>query len=354
MPNIDATLQRAGIAAVAVMLAAAVSARAAELKAPFDVAAQRLVHGEPSVRSYCGAATPPVVNLVKGDGEIDRAKDALVALQRRINEMSDSYVRSRPANGTLAMCAVDWLGTWADAGAMLGTADNGGQFLRKWSLAPIAVGYLKVRQAPEIDQARARTVQDWIRRWGLAVRADWSANTSANSRNNYQLYWAGWGVMAAAIASGDRELFDWSIGVARFAMGQVRADGSLAWAMATGRKALYHHLLSVAPLVMMAEGAAANGYDLYAEEENALRRLAKFALAGLDSPSLIATRAGAPQSSVLPPDSEDLAWIIPYVAHFPEDVSERWLQSYRHFDNRLLGGDMLLLFGRGRTAMAAG
>jgi poly(beta-D-mannuronate) lyase len=349
-------IRRAGLAGVVVAaMGAAIPAGAGDLKLPFDVEVQRAVFGQPMVRSYCAPPAEPVVDLVMSDEAVQtRIKELLVGYQRRINELTDGYVRSRPANPALAGCALTWLGAWADAGAMLGKADKRGQFLRKWALAPIAVGYLKIMKAPELDRALAKRAEDWIRRWGWAVRADWSTNTDAASRNNYQLYWAGWGVMAAAIAADDPELFRWSIDVARFAARQVRKDGSLGWAMAAGRKALYHHLLAIAPLVMMAETTAANGYDLYAEEEEAIHRLARFVLVGLDSPSLIAMRAGAPQVSVLPPDSEDLAWLIPYAARFPREVPERWLGWYRHFDNRLLGGDLLLLFGRERTAVAAG
>lgn len=339
-------------AAVIVLVVTGGAAEAGALKAPFDVEAQREVFGEPILRDYCRSSVDPVIDIVGHKGVANAPpKEAIRAFERNLNDTTDDFVRSKPANAALGDCALEWLAVWARANALLGATDNDGQFIRKWTLAPVAVNYLKVRGVPDLA-SRTQGIESWFRRWGQVVRDDYSRNTDASSRNNHHLYWAGWGVMAAAIAADDRELFQWSIDVARFAIRQIRKDGSLTWALDSGRKAIYFHALSATALVLLAEGAAANGMDLYAEEGGAVRRLARFTLAALDSPELVASRAGAAQSFVMPPDAEELAWTVPYAVRFPEDVPEKWFRVHKRLDNHLMGGDAILLYARNRTTLA--
>ncbi len=323
---------------------------AADLKLPFDVEIQRNLFGTPIARASCRSVPRPVVDMTGSGAKVDEAvKTVLYRFQRHLNEMSDDYVRSRPANDFTARCVLDWLNAWAAAGSMLGEVNDEGAYVRKWGVAPVAMSYAKIRNARYLDETKVHTVENWLRRLGQVIRDDYSSSLGASSRANHHLYWAAWGVMSAAAAVGDDELFDWSVGRVRFALGQVRSDGRLPWALERGKKALYYHLYSVAPLVLAATFASANGVDLFEDNAGALRRLVKTTLTGIENPR--AFQGGKSQTGVSPPDVEDMAWLIPYAARFPGDVDQRWFRTFRKFESRQLGGDMKLLFANSKTDM---
>ena len=327
---------------------AATAVSAKEYNLPFDVEARRDQFGESIARVSCRSVPRPVVDLTGRESKVDgKVKTIVYRFQRRLNDISDDFVRSRPANDSLARCAQDWLSAWASAGAMLGKANDEGAFLRKWGLAPAAMSYAKIKNARFLDPRKVKTIENWLTRWAGVVRDDYSTNLESSSRSNHHLYWAAWGVLSAAVVVGDEELFDWGIDRARFALSQIRADGLLPWAMEKKGKALLYHIKAVAPLVLSAEVAGANGIDLYSEQSGALRKLVKAVLAGIGGPK--AFHGLAPQVGVSPPDAEDMAWLTVYAARFPNDVPVRWLHAFRKSESRSLGGDMKLLFAAGKA-----
>ena len=68
---------------------------------------------------------------------------------------------------------------------------------------------------------------------------------------------------------------------------------------------------------MMAELAAANDLDLYSEDGQALVRLVRRALPGIEDPSLFARQAGAEQEPVTL-DAGAVAWAAPYAERFQD------------------------------------
>ncbi|HEX2725649.1 MAG TPA: alginate lyase family protein, partial [Beijerinckiaceae bacterium] len=123
--------------------------------------------------------------------------------------------------------------------------------------------------------------------------------------------------MAAGIAADRADLFD--AGARSFEVGvaQIQPDGTLPLELARRSRALHYHLFACAPLVILAELAAANGRNFYGARDGAVARLAERALSGLADPSFFAQRTGVSQEPV-GMSGHTVAWITPFVARFPE------------------------------------
>jgi poly(beta-D-mannuronate) lyase len=145
------------------------------------------------------------------------------------------------------------------------------------------------------------------------------AKGTTDGRNNH-LYWAGFAAMSAGIAVNDRSLFDWGVTTYKDGVDEIAPDGTLPLEMARGQRALHYHLFALAPLVTMAELAAANGEDSYSYNHSKLHLLVSRTLAGLTDNHYFSTKAGALQDT---PEkgkikSNDVIWVMPYVRRFPD------------------------------------
>lgn len=314
-------------------------------KAPFSVSVQRETHGSKDLTKLCAEPPRPIVNFTASKGgPAKETRSTLYRYQRKLNEISDAYVRSKPANQILAQCAHDWLYLWARQGAALGKADAAGKFVRKSVLASVALAYLKIRPGEPSDPGERKVILDWLNRWGHAIREEYSTNTDATSRRNFHLYEAALSVMTAGIATGDSELVEWSIDRTRFALNLISDDGVFPWALARGKKALKFQLQSIGPLVIIAELAAANGINLYEEENEALQRLVTATMEGISNPSKFSTRLGVKQVGIANLDLQDMAWLTVYNSRFPMNTGGPWLRKTEAPRSRILGGDMKLLY----------
>lgn len=343
-PGWTAPVRQGACAAFASMflVIAAVAPREAagdELVATFEAPDTGAVRPSDTV---CSGPPLPVVDLVGPDDSLAaETKTQLYRYQRKLNDISDAYLLSASDPG-LANCVLNWLYLWARDGAMLGEMSAEGEFIRKSALAPSAVAFLKIQDNPHLDGTQVSVVVAWLNAWADVIRQDYSTRLDSTSRHNHNAYWAAWSVMAGAIATQDRSLFEWSIDRTMSGLDQVRDDGLLPLELDRGAQALKFHLLAVAPLVMTAELAAANGIDLYAEKDGALHRLVQRTLAALDDPIEFGRVAGAPQTLEPRLLDEMLAWVAIYGARFPDGVDPRWWNASRSASHRLFGGDVEL------------
>jgi poly(beta-D-mannuronate) lyase len=346
------------VAALALLIGA--PAAAESLHAPVDVAARRALRGAAARPFACAAASQPVRDLdfepfysdssfsVVDPVRYARYQELSQPIARFVREvigMSDRWVRAQPADAAPARCALAWLDAWAAGGAMLGHATMQGGFDRKWALAGLALAWLELRQAPGLDPAATARVVRWFAALAAAMQPPYENLRSMTARNNHA-YWAGLAAVAAAIATDDRALLDWGIARYRLGIAQIEPDGTLPLEMGRRSKALHYHLFSLAPLVMIAELAAANGIDLYAERDGALHRLARRTLDGLDDPAFFVARTGAAQDFTGGPlGRAHLAWIEPYFARFPATRRDDLLARFRPLAMSWLGGDTTLAYG---------
>ena len=280
------------------------TAFAADLKGPVDVAARHALVGRPLGPLACAAPPAPVRDIAAEPFYSDRAFSVVDPARyaarekivkpiedylRGVVRMTDRWVEAVPPRPETAACALDWLDAWARADAMLGQVTPQGTYERKWTLGGLALAYLNIRDAPGLDAAAKARVEAWFARLATEVRRyyDRPAGPGITDKLNNHRYWAALAVAAAAVATGDRSGLDWAIASYRVGIGQIDADGTLPLELARAGKALHYHVFSVAPLVMVAEIAAANGIDLYGEPGGALGRLVARVVEGLSEPGRV-------------------------------------------------------------------
>lgn len=260
----------------------------------------------------CGVPPPAVVDI-DANGYYDDSHHAHVDPLRKAR--NDAAVK--PVNDYLnavahaavawqrgradpdARCALGWLAAWADGRAMLGTmTTEQSYYMRKWTLAGLALAYARVRPAATADERRR--IDAWL--LALADATIRHADAHKGVRNNHY-YWEGLAVAATGAVTGDARCRAWGRGVFDAALAQIRPDGALPHELERGRKALHYHLFAAAPLVMMA--------SIFDAQATPLDRLVAFAVHGVADPSAIAALAGTAQET---PDRMP-AWIAVYRRH---------------------------------------
>ena len=267
-------------------------------------------------------------------------------MEKGVNRMVGRYFRhGRPQE---VECAMAWLASWADAGALLSEEYNHtGMSVRKWTLGSLAGAYLRLKFSTSRPLAahaeQSRVVEAWFGRLADKVVADW--NAYPRERSNNHNYWAAWSVMASAVILDRRDLFDWSVDQYRRGVEQITADGFLPRELVRQTRALSYHNYSIAPLLMVSAFAKANGLDLRDENDGALQRLARNLEAGLRDPKLFQEKTGHAQQAVDLRQSSRFAWLEPYCALYRcSQGTEAWRRSIEPLSSYRLGGDLTQLF----------
>ncbi|MCY1517242.1 Alginate lyase [compost metagenome] len=267
-------------------------------------------------------------------------------LERGVDKQVMRYMRDGQAQDL--QCALQWLGDWAGANALLSTDFNHtGKSMRKWALGSLSGAWLRLkfsRSRPLAPYARqSQLIESWFARLAEQTVRDWS-DLPLKQINNHS-YWAAWSVMAAAVATNRQDLFDWSVAQFRVAAGQVDKDGFLPNELKRQRRALAYHNYSLPPLAMIAAFARANGVDLREDRDAALRRLAERVLQGVEDPNAFADRTGKDQDMSELKKNAKFAWLEPYCTLYRCSAETlKWKQSMQPFRSFRLGGDLTRLF----------
>jgi poly(beta-D-mannuronate) lyase len=328
------------------------------LRGPVDVAARRLVIGRTLPPAPPAPLAPPIRDLTGLSYYVDDSRSIADPTRKKQNEaafaplrgyvarvidLADGWMESRPADPAYAAHAVDALAAWARFGALLGSVNQQGAYERVWTLAGVALAYLKVRDAPGVDPAARAAIDAWLVKVAEAVKPREARPRRRSDANNHA-DWAALAVAAAGAAAHDRALFDWGLARARLGMAQIRPDGFMPLELERKAMALHYHLFALAPLVVLAELCAANGVDLYAEDDGAIGRLANRVIDGLGDPAPFAAAAGVAQQ-VRPARGPDLAWAEPYYARFHDRRLGPLMAGARPLRDDRLGGDLTAAFG---------
>lgn len=269
-------------------------------------------------------------------------KDATAPLDRYaadVAHMSDDYLRS--GDPAAAQCTLNWLGAWADEGAMLGQmirVNNDQSFyMWQWMLDAVAMAYLKVHDQAD-PQQRAR-IDPWLQQLARANLAYWD---NPKRRRNNHYYWGGLGVLATGLVTDDQTL--WQAGHAAFQKGidDIQDDGSLPLEMARGQRALHYHDYALTPLVMMAELARLRGQDWYARRDHAIDRLARRVIEGSKDPAWFNQQTGVAQ---LPLQAS--GWVEFYRLRSPDGGLFDAAHARGPFHSPRLGGDLTLMATHG-------
>jgi poly(beta-D-mannuronate) lyase len=247
----------------------------------------------------------------------EQAMEPLRRAAQGVVDMADAWRKN--GDPAIAACAAGWLTQFALTGAMTGpTTTNQAVYVQGWMLGALALAWLKIRTALVIPQAKRTAITAWLARIATDNFRYYETRPAhaTDSRNNHR-YWAGVAVMAAGIAADRRTLFQWGIDSFRIGVAQITPEGTLPLEMARRSLALHYHLFAAAPLVAIAELAAANGIDLYAMDHYALARLVRRAASGLQNPSFFSRQADMAQQPVAR-NAYAIAWAIPFARRFPD------------------------------------
>ncbi len=270
----------------------------------------------------------------------------ITRLEKELSRLVTGYMRSGQ-QGRLD-CAVDWLDQWARADALESEQFNHtGKSIRKWALGSLAGAWLHLKFSEsqplaDYSQQSAR-IEAWFVRLAEHTVREWS-DLPLKKINNHS-YWAAWSVMAAAVISDRRDLFDWSVDQFRVAAGQVDENGFLGNEMKRRQRALAYHNYALPPLAMIAAFAQANGVDLRDENDDALRRLAEQVLAGARDPQDFAARSGAKQDMAELRKPYKYSWLAPYCSLYPCSAQTLQLrEKMGPFTSFRLGGEVSPVF----------
>lgn len=263
------------------------------------------------------------------------ATNTLYDTAKTITRLADQY---QQGHFDAAICAAKDLADLAKANSLLGSMQgNQASYVQGWVLGAFAVSWLKIRSIPQIDQQNRDLITHWLAAMAVENKGYYDQRPKAEDARNNHRYWAGFAVSAAGIAANRRDLFDWGVESARIGLRQVGPDGSLPLEMGRRAKALHYHLFAVAPLVITAELAKANGIDLYQDNDGALKRLAAFSLKGISDPAPFVKAAGIAQEPVTIAGGT-VGWLIPYQHRFPEPEQKAMLEKMTSKTMLYLGG----------------
>lgn len=278
-----------------------------------------------NAEGYYSDAHHSIIDPKKFDAE-RTATEAPTHLGEWSSQAADAY-RTHGSRAAAA-CVYALLEAAARAHAWDGGMPTSqGSYEQKWLLASVSVAYLKVRSSGMGTPDQEKDIRKWL--GTVASRAmDYveqkESNPESDAWNNHR-YWAGFAVCAAGIAIGDRDDYEWGIGSYKAGAGQILPDGALPREMARAGRALHYHLYALAPLVMIAEMAEANGLDLYSYNNGAIHRLVRLCIAGLEDPSLFARATGAAQEDADVTSGIYIGWAVPYVRRFPNAQLSMWI-----------------------------
>ena len=271
---------------------------------------------------------------------------SITTLERGVSKQVMQYMRDgRPLQ---LDCTLEWLSSWASADALMSTDYNHtGKSMRKWALGSLSSAWLHLKfsnsQPLAAHQQQAELIEKWFGRLADQVVKDWS-DLPLEKINNHS-YWAAWSVMATAVATDRRDLFDWSLKEYRVAANQVDAQGFLPNELKRKQRALAYHNYALPPLAMIASFAQANGVDVRPENNGALERLGKRVLSGAKDPSPFKTKSGEKQAmGDLKVDSK-YAWLEPWCSLYRcnSDVLGR-KHDMQPFKSFRLGGDLTRVY----------
>jgi poly(beta-D-mannuronate) lyase len=295
---------------------------------------------------YSGSDSARATLNVEANKRYKAMSKNITDLERGVSNAVHRYMRHGQREEL--QCALDWLQTWAEADALLSTDFNHtGKSMRKWALGSLAGAYLRLKfsesQPLEDYPQRAEVIEKWLLQVAEQVVRDWDDLPLKNTNNHS--YWAAWSVMAVAVATDERELFDWSVGQFRLFASQLNDDGLLPNELKRRERALAYHNYSLPPLSMIAAFAQANGVDLREENHAALKRLAENVLAGLADKERFGKRVNARQETEDLKEDSKFAWLEPYCSLYqcPSKTVE-WKQSMTPLKTYRLGGDVSTLF----------
>lgn len=332
-----------------------VTLKAQELKSPYEIL-KVTKDTDVTETTNCPKTPPAVKNLLfksiytnreHGLSIIDKKAQKKYKKQtkplRYFEQKISWWIEDHQTKGTHLNCAVQWLRDWSKQDALLNNEVSfQGEAIRKWTLAVLSSNYVQIMHSPHISKEDKKIIENWLHRLSEQVIKDYSRYPEKMSRQNNHIYWSAWAVMITSTITNDPDHFRWAKLKFDKAMNQIEKDGTLPHEIFREGKAFNYHVFALGPLLMMAETLEANGKKGYAPP---LHRLVRVVLEGLENEqAYFEEKTGVKQDLKGTITAPQLAWIEVYHARFPNDITKKWVDKFRPFTQRRLGGNMTRLF----------
>ncbi len=297
---------------------------------------------------YKGSDSARATFNADADKEFRTQIKDITDMERGATKLITQYMRS--GNKGDLDCAMNWLDSWAKAGALESTDFNHtGKSMRKWALGSLSSSYMRLKFSSSRPLAayseQSKEIENWFSTLGSQVVRDWS-DLPLKMINNHS-YWAAWSVMSTAVVTNRRDLFDWSVQEFKVAANQVDNDGYLPNELKRRQRALSYHNYSLPPLTMIAAFAQVNGVDLRQENNGALQRLANRVMQGVDDQNAFDQKTGNDQDMADLKENSKFAWLEPYCALYScAPKTQDWKKKMEPFNSFRLGGEVTKVFNR--------
>ena len=259
-----------------------------------------------------------------------------------VTKAASDYVASGGKKVGKAACALAWIDAWAKGHAMSDLDTRQSALSSTRIVAGMGMAFLAVRPYAEASGTDTSAIQAWFKGRATDFIAIYERSGDRGSNRSNHRYWGGFAVAVSGVVANARQLLDWGIESYRIDVCQVDARGALPLELERDKKARDYHLHAIAPLVMIAELAEANGTDAYGLCDGAMHRLVKFALTAVGDPDEIEEITGAAQVK-LPTDDgairgDRLAWVEPYFKRFGGSEKDYGIRVDRPLFSSNLGG----------------
>jgi poly(beta-D-mannuronate) lyase len=257
-----------------------------------------------------------------------KLKEEHVASVEPLDDYSKAVVKAADAYLTkgsraAAECVVTLLEAAAKDKALTGNMETGqAVYTQGWDLGSWAVAYLKVRGSGVATPEQGKQIVDWLKKLARDNQDYYEKRAhrqQVNDAHNNHLYWAGFALAAAGMAANDRGLFQWGMDAYKEGVRDITPEGTLPREMDRAGRALHYHLYALGPLIMLAEFGEANGEDLYAEKNYAIKRLVARCVSGLQDPSYFVQKTGVTQDMPKEMAAWEIGWAVPYLRRFPDE-----------------------------------
>lgn len=323
------------------------------LRSPYPVFSN--ISPAPTTDKKCQKTPPAIYDMVYQSIYSDKSHGVSIVDEKARKKYKEQTKKIRDFENKIATwteksivgsndlpCAIKWMTDWADAKSMLeGKINFQGESVRKWTLGSLSSHYIQIRHSKQISKTDRNKIDQWLQELSDQVVSDYSRRLDAGSRRNNHAYWAAWGVMITSVTLNDKKNFKWSTKIFDRAMQDIDEDGTLPLEIARQGKAFNYHVFALNPLIMMAETLDANGKNGY---QPALHRLVKRVTDSLEDQKYFKEKTGVKQNITGTITDSQLAWIEIYNARFPNESSQKWIDKFRPFYQRRIGGDITRLF----------
>jgi poly(beta-D-mannuronate) lyase len=309
----------------------------------------------------CPAAPEPVVTLTFGsrytdnsktrsdidevsNAEVDKALQPVEKFINALSKMANAALLDKDA--AKATCVLDWLDTWAEAGALAKLETMNVQLAIPARFSGLAMTLLQAETATELDPEKRTRVVAWLDQAAKATISFFDNDAPKNASRNNLRAWAGLAVAATARLNGRPGLMDWAKSTLELVACQAADDGSLPLEMGRAERALNYQLHATAPLVVLADLLQATGYDGYAACGGKLSKIAAFSLKAVQDPVIVEAITGQVQTfstGEQPLQPYMLAWVETYLRHAPDPTIDTYVEQYRPLSHAKLGGNLTQL-----------